>query len=152
MKTKKIEYRGGLITFEIPYVWIEEYEAEDGGMFYEDGPDTGTLRLNVTTFRAGPNQLLTDAGSLLTSINLTNIEKLSNGNAISIGVSNFEEEGTSLAMRSWRLCQVIGPDFGRVAIFTYAYLKKLEATNSNRMLLLFLEGSVRNAVFWPSRS
>jgi hypothetical protein len=152
MKTKTIVYRGGLITFEIPHLWIEEYEAEGGGTFYEDGPDTGTLRLNVITVRPGSDQVLPDSSALLASVNLTNIEKLSNGNAISIGISNFEEEGTSLAMRSWHLCQVISPDVGCLANFTYTYPEKLEATNSNNMLLLFLEGSVRNAVFWQSQS
>ena len=48
-KMKTIKYRGGLITFDIPQNWIEEYEKDGGGTFYEDNPSSGTLRVNVLT-------------------------------------------------------------------------------------------------------
>ena len=48
---KTISYRGGVVTFQIPSTWIEEYEEQGGGTFYEDSPDSGTLRLNVMTFK-----------------------------------------------------------------------------------------------------
>jgi hypothetical protein len=51
-KMKPIVYRGGIITFRVPATWKEEYEAEGGGTFYDDRPDSGTLRLNVLTFKA----------------------------------------------------------------------------------------------------
>lgn len=46
---KKINYRGGLISFDIPENWIEEFEETGGGAFYEDSPNSGTLRVNVLT-------------------------------------------------------------------------------------------------------
>ncbi len=46
---KKITYRGGLISFQIPKDWIEEYEENGGGTFYEDSQESGTLRINVLT-------------------------------------------------------------------------------------------------------
>ena len=46
---KKINYRGGLISFEIPENWVEEFEEPGGGTFYEDTPTSGTLRVNVLT-------------------------------------------------------------------------------------------------------
>ena len=46
---KKINYRGGLISFEIPENWVEEFEETGGGTFYEDTPTSGTLRVNVLT-------------------------------------------------------------------------------------------------------
>ncbi len=49
---KTIEYRGGLVTFRIPSDWVEEYEADGGGAFYAEKPDSGTLRLNVNTLRS----------------------------------------------------------------------------------------------------
>ncbi|MBK8594774.1 MAG: hypothetical protein IPN83_04160 [Holophagales bacterium] len=39
---KSITYRGGLVTFRIPRHWVEEYEEDGGGTFYEDRPDSGT--------------------------------------------------------------------------------------------------------------
>jgi hypothetical protein len=49
---KTIQYRGGLVTFRIPSDWVEEYEADGGGAFYPEKPNSGTLRLNVMTLRS----------------------------------------------------------------------------------------------------
>ncbi len=46
---KKITYRDGLISFQIPKDWIEEYEENGSGTFYEDSQESGTLRVNVLT-------------------------------------------------------------------------------------------------------
>ena len=47
MLLKTINYRGGIIRFQIPNDWVEEYEDVGGGTFYKPGDDTGTLRVNV---------------------------------------------------------------------------------------------------------
>jgi hypothetical protein len=47
---KTVNYRGGVVSFEIPEHWKEEYEPKGGGTFYEDRPDSGTLRLHVLGF------------------------------------------------------------------------------------------------------
>src|SRR5438552_168389 len=49
---KTISYRGGIVTFRIPSHWREEYEPNGGGTFYDDNPDSATLRLNVITAKA----------------------------------------------------------------------------------------------------
>jgi len=49
---KTINYRGGLISFEIPKHWVEEFEESGGGTFFEDTPNSGTLRVNVLTIKA----------------------------------------------------------------------------------------------------
>src|ERR1035438_6693902 len=46
---KTIVYRGGVVTFRIPAHWREEYSDFEGGTFYEDRPDSGTLRLKIIT-------------------------------------------------------------------------------------------------------
>ena len=46
-RLKNICYRGGIACFEIPASWKEEYEPSGGATFYEDLPDSGTLRLNA---------------------------------------------------------------------------------------------------------
>jgi hypothetical protein len=48
--SKRVVYRGGIASFDLPASWVEEYEAAGGGTFYEDRPDSGTLRLNVLGF------------------------------------------------------------------------------------------------------
>ena len=60
MSSKPVIYRGGLVSFNIPSRWREEYELQGGGTFYEVGEDTGTLRLNVLTFEKKENLSIED--------------------------------------------------------------------------------------------
>jgi hypothetical protein len=51
-RMKRLEYRGGLVRFELPSHWVEEYEPEGGGTFYDNTIEAVTLRLNVLSFQA----------------------------------------------------------------------------------------------------
>lgn len=53
---KTISYRGGIATFAVPESWVEEYEPEGGGTFYDDVEGAGTLRLNVLSFKSNGGQ------------------------------------------------------------------------------------------------
>jgi hypothetical protein len=53
---KTVNYRGVLVVFQIPEHWVEEYEADGGGTFYDPDDASVTLRLNVLTF-ASPRDL-----------------------------------------------------------------------------------------------
>lgn len=57
---KSVVYRGGVITFRIPFHWSEEYSDFDGGTFYEDRADSGTLRSKIVTAVA-PAELQADS-------------------------------------------------------------------------------------------
>ena len=37
-KLKTIVYRGGIVRFKIPANWVEEYEEDGGGTFYQNRP------------------------------------------------------------------------------------------------------------------
>ena len=52
---KSIVYRGGVVRFRIPAHWREEYSDNEGGMFYGDHSQSGTLRLTIIT-AAQPNR------------------------------------------------------------------------------------------------
>ncbi|MFS4494567.1 hypothetical protein [Maribacter sp. 2308TA10-17] len=74
---KRVNYRGGLISFEIPNSWIEEYEENGGGTFYEDSPESGTLRVNVLTIKEkssgeSVNDLIKNSINSSTDIEMTN--------------------------------------------------------------------------------
>jgi hypothetical protein len=63
---KPVVYRGGIVSFSIPANWREEYESDGGGTFYEDGTDTGTLRLHVISVgKKEPNQTPANVGAHL---------------------------------------------------------------------------------------
>ncbi len=98
---KTINYRGGLVRFRIPTDWIEEYEPEGGGMFYADGPDTGTLRLNVLTSvreGGGPMEPAAEFLSNLSGLDraATPVIVHSDGNASTSYWEFGEERGTNL--------------------------------------------------------
>jgi hypothetical protein len=69
---KPITYRGGLIRFQIPAHWTEEYVPEGGGTFYEPGTRSPALRLNVITAKAPhlvtPSTALDSLRNLLTKL------------------------------------------------------------------------------------
>lgn len=125
---KTINYRGGLVRFRIPTDWIEEYEPEGGGMFYADGPDTGTLRLNVLTSvreGGGPMEPAAEFLSNLSGLDraATPVIVHSDGNASTSYWEFGEERGHELAFRYWQVASQVPPDHMRLAIFSYAMLR-----------------------------
>lgn len=49
---REVAYRAGVITFRIPAHWVDEYEADGTGIYYEPSAGSGTLRLTVLTLRS----------------------------------------------------------------------------------------------------
>jgi hypothetical protein len=122
---KTIKYRGGVVTFSIPATWHEEYEPEGGGTFYEDRPDSGTLRLNVITAEAPDNmQELSAYKALLDSQGpgVHQITPLSNGNAVARYVHMPTEKGKQLQIHYWEVASSLPPRHMRIAVFSYTIL------------------------------
>lgn len=150
MASKKIHYRGGLVVFSIPKTWVEEYEPEGGGTFYQPGQNTGTLRLNVITATRPSSSGSLSGKQVLSSIGYPESEILSNGNAISKGIRRGTERGTPITIFWWHLVNVVSPQQIQVATFTYTVLSSSERSASTISELSFVEDSVRNADFNPS--
>lgn len=119
---KTIGYRGGIVTFRIPSHWKEEYEPEGGGSFYEDMPETGTLRLNIITSEA-PHGSLPPTGYevlLHESINTqAKILRLPNGDGLKHYLKTAEEEGTLLEIHFWEIAHCVPPKTLYLAIFSW---------------------------------
>ncbi|HSI65722.1 MAG TPA: hypothetical protein VLE43_21530, partial [Candidatus Saccharimonadia bacterium] len=64
-ETKTVTYRGGVVVFDLPARWVEEYEPSGGGTFYEDTPQSGTLRLSVLGFQIAQHQTLSEQVALI---------------------------------------------------------------------------------------
>ena len=130
MKTaalKTINYRGGIVRFRIPTDWAEEYEDTGGGTFYKYGDDTGTLRLNVLTFRAPPDKPVSaqTAAEILVSESRKHrvpVVPLRGGAAMIRLDAPAEENGQQLMIRYWRIAQALPPVDIRLAIFSYTLL------------------------------
>jgi hypothetical protein len=146
-ESKQITYRGGVVVFSVPRAWIEEYEPDGGGLFYEEGPITGTLRLNVVTARSPtPVSALSPTEALLAA-GKSHVERLANGNALAKGVSRTVEQGQDITMFWWHLTSAVAPSHVRLAMFTYTVLTALEQSPKTVSDLSFLEQSVSNSRF-----
>jgi hypothetical protein len=126
---KTIVYRGGVVRFRIPADWEEEYESAGGGTFYAPGDETGTLRLNLTTFCAPQGKILSagDAvGFLSTSASEygVSVQTLRPGIAMIRYDLPSKDRGHALMIRYWQIAQVVAPDHVRQSLFSYTVLAK----------------------------
>jgi hypothetical protein len=114
---KEIIYRDGLVRFHIPKNWNEEYEESGGGMFYETGEDTGTLRLNILSFLmkevTSPNQLL-EMVKKRKAENNGQVEVLSNERFLLKYTIKGMENGEDLLIFYWEVAKMVSPkDYNR---------------------------------------
>jgi hypothetical protein len=147
---KEIKYRGGVVRFFVPKNWIENYETDGGGMFYEDAPDTGTFRLNLITVMP-PTPLKSDAAfdtlSLMNSVKPDSIERLQNGNAITSWVEHSSEQEQAITVYWWHVANPVPPNHIRIANFSYAVLASQESSPTTKTEVQMLANSISNAAF-----
>jgi hypothetical protein len=145
---KTIVYQGGLVKFSIPSTWREEYEPDGGGIFHEEGPDTGTLRLNVLTMKA-PSELTQDSVTDVLSGHGDGreIRRLSNGNAVATYMLHTEETGEALCLHFWEVANPLPPRHMRIGIFSYTVLASQDSDTNIQVELQLLDTSICRAEF-----
>jgi len=150
---KEIQYRGGIVSFSVPKHWVEKYEPDGGGMFYEDAPNTGTLRLNVITAKS-PKPLLPDAAHeelvAMKSVNADSVQRLSNGNAIATSVQHSSEQGQAITLYWWHVTNPVPPNHIRIANFSYTVLTSQKSSRTIKSEIQLLTESIKNAKFHPT--
>lgn len=123
---KTIEYRGGILAFRIPSNWREEYEEDGGGTFYEDNPDTGTLRLNVLTFKAPIGELPASGYKYFASNPLqkgVEIVRLPSGDGMKKYRKDAEEDDQTLHIYYWEISHCAPPQKLYIAVFSWTILE-----------------------------
>lgn len=151
-KMKPIVYRGGIITFRVPATWKEEYESEGGGTFYDDRPDSGTLRLNVLTFKAPEGKPAVDGYSHFAATPLKEGERLirtSNGDGLKLSKKSAEERGTKIDLYSWQLAHSAPPEKFYIASFTWTILTSQSTDPKFQQEMAFLIDEISRAQFHP---
>jgi hypothetical protein len=143
--TKKISYRGGIVQFNLPSHWREEYEPDGGGTFYEDRPDSGTLRLNVIT--AESKSAEPSEQGIARSFPADSCELLPSGIRLRRRKVASEERGTAIVLYRWEFGVAIPPSRVRIVCFTHTILAKQESDPATKAELSFLEESIRRAEF-----
>lgn len=151
---KTIVYRGGVVRFRIPADWQEEYEPAGGGTFYAPGDDTGTLRLNVTTFGAPAGKALgvDDAEGFLSPFAKKHgvpLQPIRPGTVVIRYDQPAKERGHSLVTRYWQVAQVVPPGHVRQSLFSYTVKAKLFDDWLVRRELELLEREIFAAEFAP---
>ncbi|MEH6491185.1 hypothetical protein [Halopseudomonas sp.] len=151
MDSKEISYNGGLITFSVPQDWIEEYDQQVGGSFYEDSPTSGTFRLHVVTMRSPAPVTKSEAVNVLQSVGEPDdpISTLSNGTAYKTFSEKAVDSGNDITIYYWSLAQIIEPNHARIANFSYTVLSSQVGTTQYQEEIDYLLNSIRNARFKP---
>ncbi len=125
---KRIEYRGGVVTFRIPRDWVEKYEPEGGGTFYSTRPScSSTLRLNVHTFRSSSQDHRRSVAEILRDSAVEHardgiVHPMPSGDAYVKSIPQGEEDGNPLVFYCWEVGNVIPPSHFRLAVFALTTL------------------------------
>lgn len=150
MKTKLIVYRGGIVTFEIPEGWVEEYEEEGGGTFYEPGDDTGTLRLNVLSFEAHK-----DVGMDHPQVVFEQLKSERDAEVFTLSDNRYlmkyslpaEENGERLLIHYWEVSRMISARKSNIAVFSYTIAEDQSIFPSMKDEIANLDRLIRKVEF-----
>jgi hypothetical protein len=154
---KPIVYRGGVVTFRIPAHWREEYSDIEGGTFYEDRFDSGTLRLKVTTMLAPKHLQPCSATDVLqvvaNGMRSKGVEGTTSGRNDGNAVFKYEnvtsEAGVSLSIINWIVANSLPPNRARVITFSYTVPEEQRNKSQIRQDLKMLEFEIEAAIFSP---
>ncbi len=143
---RRVEYRGGLVVFQIPEGWADATPAA-GGVWYREAPGSGTLRLHVITAKppgtVGQKHVL-EAAAAGADDDDEKPELLPNGNAIRTFWRDASEDGAPVRVRYWQLASAAPPTTIRIANFSYAF-GAAETTSSE--VVSALDREIRQADF-----
>jgi hypothetical protein len=147
---KTISYRGGLLTFRIPAHWAEEYEAEGGGTFYEDAPDSATFRLQTITMKSPSPVTAENAPEILSSLREAAtgpVERLPRGYALVRYTQSSVDRGARLFITYWSVAHVIPQHHARIANFSYTLLERQREDGRFQRELELLDREVHACIF-----
>ena len=153
---KSILYRGGVVRFRIPTHWVEEYSDIEGGMFYEDNPDSGTLRLKVITLSTAKELHARSAQDILEVVVRgldTSVEgetrSRKDGNAVLRYEEAAFEQGMPLRIVYWVIANPLPPHDARIVTFSFTMLASQRNEESVQRDLETLEEEIDSAIFAP---
>lgn len=149
-KLKKISYNGGVVEFSIPANWMEEYDQDGQGTFYNPSPDSAPLHLNMITAKSPAPITENSATEILKSLKKSQsgrVESLPNGNALLTYSESATAEGHQLHMCYWMISNPVKPDHIRVAIFSYTLVEGQQDQKRFKDEMSLLESEIRKASF-----
>lgn len=144
MALKMVRYREA-VSFPIPMSWKEEDEPGVQGTFYEDGPDTGTLRVSVMQWLGSSED---DRNRMIKSLLLPGtVETLKQGVYLTKEVKEVPEGGEPLKLHRWLVVLALPENTCRLVAFTHTITAAQENDRAIVAELATVDFAVRNAVF-----
>ena len=153
---KTIVYRGGVLKFRIPCFWKEEYSDFDGGMFYEDVPGSGTLRVKIITLEApenmGNHSLIEVFEPLMRHFvrneggEVTDLTPIGRNVLMRYEQETFEQR-TKLRIFYWVFGNPIPPNQARIVTFSYTVLASNAKTARTQGELAILNDEIEQTEF-----
>ena len=141
---KMVRYREA-VSFPIPMAWKEEDEPGVQGTFYEDGLNTGTLRVSVMQWLGSSEE---DRNRIVKSILLPgNVEALKQGVYLKKEVNDVSGGGESLKLHRWLVVLALPENTCRLVAFTHTVTAAQENDEAIVAELAIVDFAVRNAVF-----
>lgn len=129
----------------------------EGGTFYEDRPESGTLRLKIITLKAPKQSQPCSAMDVLqfvvNSLTETGVEGTTSGrndgNAVFKYTQGNSERGTRLTIFYWVVANPLPPNHARIATFSYTILAEQRNQPQIRQDVEMLEAEIAAATFSP---
>jgi hypothetical protein len=122
---------------------VEQYLPEGGATFFEERPDSGTLRLNVLSFQSEKEPASQMALSAFKGAH----ELRSDGLPMRYYVKSAEEDGQPLEIHRWEVAIPVPPHSLRLAVFSYTILEGQQADARIREELAVVGALISTAEF-----
>ncbi|MDC6384618.1 hypothetical protein D2V93_02245 [Flagellimonas taeanensis] len=152
LKNKKLITYRGILSFEIPKNWIEEYDDNDGGTFYKNSPKSGTLRVKIISIKVPESSNIVNTADVLNDLTLNKGSKtmvLPNKNAYKMFYEEATDDGLDITIYYWSLVQSIQFNKTRLVNFSYTVLSEELDSECVRQEIDFITYQVENAIFEP---
>lgn len=143
---KTIQFREGIVSFEIPEHWCEDRDAAGSARFYDESQDLGTMRLNVLSFprdRDVPEERVLKA-----AFGGKAFERLANGLPLCYFVAQEDEGGERLDVHRWDVLVAASAKEWRLICFGYTALASQSKEASTIEEFRAVDQAVRNARFF----
>lgn len=152
---KSIAYRGGLVTFRIPAHWREEYSDLEGGTFYGNDSDSGTLRLTIITVsqhkQVQPPSPLAVLESLVNGLRNEGVVGTTNERKDGTVIFKYQqatsERGVRLTIFYWITVNAVPPHHARIATFSYTIPHRKRHRSQVQHDVEMLESEIEAASF-----
>lgn len=148
---KLINYRGGIARFYLPSSWVEEYDQDGTGTFYEDKPDASTFRISVMGIMDDSGRAQTVDAVIAQISEAESVERLPGGIAIAQSSCLTNKDGDELLIYTWYIGVPLAAAEFRIVIFTYAILAVHESEPYALQEIAMLNRSISEGEYSAAR-